>query len=221
MLGGCTTPSQPTVQQGPGAEVTFDGLHRVNDTISNKVWVKPDIDLSQYDELLLESAGIHYRSVKNYRRNDSSADAFPLTDAQKAKLQRAVGETLLEEIKESQYFGITDKPGRGVLKVTLGLIDVVSRVPPERMGRSEFYLRNLGQAVLVMEIRDSLTNEALARIADGTNVAPVVVQQSNPVTNLMEVRRSARVWGERIRTGLDELHQMGCYVCSVPGSIVD
>jgi len=220
LLTSCATSTTPTVQQGPGAEVTYDGLHRLNDTILDKVWLKPDIDLSQYDKLLVEGAGIQYRPLKRYSRKSGDDGAFPLTEQQKEKLRQAVGEVMLEEISRTKNYSITDQPGRGVLKITLGLIDVVSRIPPERVStRGGIYLSDLGSAVLVMELRDSRTNESLARVVDGTRVEPVVMQKSNPVTNINEVKRSARRWGSRIRTSLDELHELGCFVCSVPGSI--
>ena len=220
LLTSCATSTTPTVQQGPGAEVTYDGLHRLNDTIVDKVWLKPDIDLSQYDQLMVEGAGIQYRPLKRYSRTGGDGGAFPLTEQQKETLRQAVGEVMLDEISQTKYYAITDQPGRGVLKITLGLIDVVSKIPPERVSaRGGMYLTDLGSAILVMELRDSRTNEALARVVDGTRVEPVVLQKSNPVTNIMEVKRSAKRWGNRIRTSLDELHELGCFVCSVQGSI--
>ncbi len=216
---GCAT-STPSVQQGPSAEVTFDGLHRVNNTVSDRVYIKPDIDLSQYDELLLVGGGIQYRDAEPYRRNDSSQTEFALTDVQKQRLREAVGEVLFDEIKQTEHFTITDKAGKGVLQVKIGLIDVVSRVPPEQeIGRHEYFLSDLGQATLIMELSDSRTGEVLARIADARRVEPNTLHNSNPVTNIFEVKRSARVWGVRIANGLDELHQLGCYVCNIPGEV--
>ena len=126
---------------------------------------------------------------------------------------------MTDELKDIQYYTFTDQPGPGVLKLTVGLIDVISRVPPEiTSARSRVYLDRLGSATFVLEISDSRTDEILARTADNQSVEPVVIQESNPVTNLMEVKRSVRVWGSRLRQALEELHELGCYVCNVPGS---
>ena len=44
-------------------------------------------------------------------------------------------------------------PRRGTLKITLTLIDVVSRVPPETgRARGDIYIRDLGEATLVLEV---------------------------------------------------------------------
>ncbi len=99
--------------------------------------------------------------------------------------------------------------------MTLALIDVVSRVPPKSTGRNSFYISDLGQAVLVVELSDSVTNEILARAVDGQRIKPLTMQESNPVTNLSEVKRSIRRWGLTLRKGLDEFHEIG----STSGSV--
>jgi hypothetical protein len=208
----------PTVQQGPNAEVTFDGLHRVNKSKMDYAWIKPNIDLSQYDTLVFEGAGIQYRSVGNYRRHDRSANAFPLSEKQKAKLEKSVKDAFSSEFKKFKNYEVVATPKEGALKVTLALIDVVSSVPPQSSGRNSFYLRDLGQATLVVELRDAVSNEALARLVDRTRVEPMTLQESNPVTNLNEVKRSVRRWGATIRNRLDQLHELGCYICEVPSS---
>jgi len=214
LLSGCAT--TPTIQAGPGAEVTYDGLYRVDNTQLDAVWIKPSIDLSKYDKLLIEGTGIQYRVVDPKNRYKRNANEFPLDEDQKARIKIAVGEALLGEIKKSEYFTIVDAPGNGVLRIKLGLADVVSRVPPQRGVRSDFYISNLGEAMLVMEYSDSRTNEVLARATDRRAVEPAIVMESSPATNLSEVRRAARVWGTQIRNGLDELHLLGCYICNTP-----
>ena len=98
ILSACA--GTPVVQQGPGAEVTYDGLHKVDGTQSDQVWIKPDIDLSRYDKIMLESAGIQYRRADATTRYDRNANTFPLTENQKARLREAVGEVMLEELRK-------------------------------------------------------------------------------------------------------------------------
>lgn len=205
----------PSVEQGPNAEVSFDGLHLVDRTRMDKVWVKPDIDLRQYNELIFEGVGIQYRAAKEVSRLDRSASAFPLSERQKSKLEKATKEAFQSEFKKFEHFTVASKPGAGVLKVTLALIDVVSHVPPATMGRNSFYISDLGQAVLVVELSDSLTNEILARAVDGQRVESMTMQESNPVTNLNEVKRSVRRWGVSLRKGIDGLHEIGTLPASV------
>ena len=83
---------KPSIEQGPNAEVSFDGLHLVNNTRMDKVWMKPGIDLSQYDSVMFEGAGIQYRAVKGSNRHSRSADVFPLSEQQKSGLEKATKE---------------------------------------------------------------------------------------------------------------------------------
>ena len=205
----------PAIEQGPNAEVSFDGLRLVNKTRMDKVWIKPGINLSQYDKVIFEGAGIQYRAVKGGNLHNSSADAFPLSERQKSGLEKAAKESFQSEFNKFKYFTVASTPGTGILKVTLALIDVVSRVPPKSTGRNSFYISDLGQAVLVVELSDSVTNEILARAVDGQGIKTLTMQESNPVTNLNEVKRSVRRWGLTLRKGLDELHEIG----STSGSV--
>lgn len=217
-LAACT--GTPTVRQGADAEVTYDGLHRVNNTVSDKVWIKPDIDLSQYSLILLESAGIQYSHPDSKSRYDRNADSFPLDEKQKANLQQSVRDVFAQELKKIEHYEFTDQPGQGVLEVIVGLMNVTSKVPKEMISaRSSTYLADLGSATLIVELRDSRTEETLARVIDSKRIEPVVARESNPVTNKMEVQRYARMWATRLVSSLDELHELGCYVCAIPGDV--
>ena len=50
MIVACA--SEPTIQTGPEAEISFDGLHRVDNSVFRFVWVEPEIDLARYSKIL-------------------------------------------------------------------------------------------------------------------------------------------------------------------------
>jgi len=89
------------------------------------------------------------------------------------------------------------------------LHDIVSRVPPESVGRSEIWLRSLGEATLIIEVRDSLSNEVIYRAVErraADNVGGQMIR-ANTATSWAEVRRWARRWAVRLREGLDSIHE--------------
>ena len=51
MLTACAS-KPPSFQEGPDAEVTFDGLVRVDNTAFKRVWADPDADLNRYTKIL-------------------------------------------------------------------------------------------------------------------------------------------------------------------------
>ena len=90
---------------------------------------------------------------------------------------------------------------------------MVSRVPPEPIGRVEIYLSELGSATLVIELRDARSYELLARIADRRDIEPAMAIESSPITNYVEVKREMQQWGSIVTNGLDELYERGCLAC--------
>ncbi len=50
LLLSASIQAAPRVQTGPDAELTFDGLHRVDKTRMDAARVKPDLDLTPYEK---------------------------------------------------------------------------------------------------------------------------------------------------------------------------
>jgi hypothetical protein len=156
---GCST-VPPAVDTGASAELTFDGLYPVRNTRADAAWSTADLDLSGYTKIMLRGAGIEYRPVKAATRS-SSASEFPLSDTQKQRFREVVVEAFVKELEKSEKFTLVNRPGRDVLLIHGGLLDVVSAVPPERSGRGEIYLSSIGEATLVIELRDSMSDAIL------------------------------------------------------------
>lgn len=203
---GCST-TVPSVDTT--SELTFDGLYEVTGTNADNAWARPGIDLSDYSKIRLQNAGIEYRPGGESGRtwsSRSSADHYEVTDAQKQRLANIVAEVFLDELGKSEHFEITTESGPDVLLVRGALLDVVSYVPPERPGRSEVFLSEVGEATLVLEIRDSITEAILVRAID-RGVAEDMgmgLQRSNRAMNAAEVRRLVRRWASALRERLDE-----------------
>lgn len=205
---GCAS-KPPTIDTGPTAEVSFDGLHKVLNSAADEAWARPGLDLSGYTKIRLQSAGIEYRpggeSSRLYSARARSGGPFEVTEKNKERLQALLREVFLEELGKGTKYTIVNEAGPDVLLVRGGLLDVVSYVPPEPIGRSDIYLSRVGEATLVLELRDSITDAILARSIDRRAAEPVGqdLRWSTPVTNRTEIRRLARLWATRLREGLD------------------
>ncbi len=200
----CACATQPGgVADRATVAVTWDGMQRVTDTRADEAWAKPNVTFSQYTKILPIAAGIAYQTPRN--RND-----FPLSAAQKQRLQSVLDEVFAAELKQLRGYAYVEEPGPDVLILEAGLIDVVSNVPPERPSRSEFYLSNIGAATLVIELRDSLSGEILVRAIDRRVAEPVGggLAKSSSATNLAEVRREARRWAVSLRENLEALRKL-------------
>jgi len=212
VVAGCET-APPTIQTGPEAELSFDGLHKVDNSQADAAWARPDFDISGYTKLMPLSGGIEYRQVKDRGRSSlarSQSGPYFIDDNARARFEELVGEVFREELQRTERFEIVDEPGPDVLAVLGGLLDVVSYVPPEPVGgRSYVYLSSVGDATLVLELRDSETGTILARSVDRRAAESMsgTLQTSNSVSSAAEVRRLIRHWASRLREGLDGFGQ--------------
>ena len=204
MLGGCNTNTS-----GPpelGSDLTYDGLAKVKNPKAKGAWMRPDFSLDGYTKIMLIGAGIEYRPVKPVTRSASAtASQFPVTPEQKERLRTIVRDAFRTELSQSQRFQLVDEPGPDVLMIWGGLIDVVSYVPPDAIGRSNIYLNSVGEATLVVELRDSDSNAVLVRIIDrraAQGLGPMA--RSTSVTNWSEVQQVARTWASQLRQALEE-----------------
>jgi hypothetical protein len=208
---GCAQ-QQPTLQTGAEAEVTHDGLVRIDHSAMQYAWIKPDINLSAYNKFMVATPEFEFRAVRNsstsYRR--SSQNEFAISDSGKQKLIETIEDVFQDELSKSKYFTRVDKPGPDVLLIEGALLDIVSRVPPDIVGRGDIYLDRVGEATLVLQLVDSMSGETLARAADRRAAEPATGGvRASTVTSIAEVRRLARRWATRLREAMDELHDRG------------
>ena len=210
ILVGCS--SEPTIQTGPGAETTFDGLVRIDNARFAAAWIDPEIDVKQYNKIIPGGAEFEFRAAQKVSASaarHSNQSEFWISDANKQRLTEIVSEVFTEELQKSKYFTLTEEPGPDTLIVNGALHDIVSNVPPQEVGRSEIWLRSLGEATLVIELRDSLSNEVIYRAVERRAVENVGSQmiRANTATTWAEVRRWARRWAVSLREGLDSVHE--------------
>lgn len=213
MLVVPATFAKPRLETGPDAEVTHDGLHRVDKTVMSLAWVKPDIDLAPYSKIMLVGTGISFKPVDDngerwWPGRSNSQTEFPIDEEAQERVRTELREAFTAEFAKSERYQIVTEPGPGVLALVGAVIDVVSRVPPvdQCVGRCDVYLTNVGEATLVLELRDSVTNEVLARAADRRAAEAAFPIDANSVTVWPEVRRLAQTWGRIIRSRLDEFN---------------
>ncbi len=204
VVGGCTSKSSGAPELE--SNLTYDGLAKVKNSKARAAWMRPGFSLAGYTKIMLIGAGIEYRPVKPVPRAAASTTSqFPLSDEQKQRLRSVVSEAFRTELAQSQKFQIVDQPGPDTLMIWGGLMDVVSSVPPDSVGRSNIYLSSVGEATLVIEIRDSESNAVLVRIIDRKAAQNVgVAQRSTSVTNWSEVQQLARTWATQLRSALDD-----------------
>lgn len=209
LITACATPA-PTIQTGPDAEVTFDGLHRVDNSQADLAWARPDFDLSRYTKILPVEAQYEYRQDVNRARTTyerGRGGPYYIDADRRARFEDEVRNVFQEELSKIEHFEFVTEPGPDVLLLRGALLDIITFVPDDDNipGRSEFFVSSVGEATLVLELRDSESGTILARSIDRRAAERMGGQMmnSNRVTNAQEVRRLMRFWATRLREGLD------------------
>lgn len=209
LLSGCETTSGPPAQITMAAEETFDGLRLVNNTRAQKVWIRPGLDLSRYSKIWPQSAGIQFRPVEGGSRAQQrrGQSEFPVSNRARERLRSVMSEAFQAQLAMLERYEIVDGPGPDVMMVRGALLDVVSFVPPESVGRSDVFISTVGAMTFVVELRDSESHTVIVRTADrrAAQRPGNTLQQSNPVTNQAEVRRLAQRWATWLREALEAL----------------
>lgn len=205
VLSGCATP-----QRGP---TEWDGLVRQENTRLDAVFLRPDAEIPSYANVILAPASVQFarnwdpnRGGRSLSRRLDTADIVAIKD----NLAATLGEIFKEELTAGGY-QVVAEPGPDTLLVIPAIVDLYVTAPDTAgAGRGRTYTANSGRMTLVLELRDSVTGETLARVVDsqsGRNTGVMTV--SNRMTNTADARRAIRIWAQALRSGLDSLYKGG------------
>ena len=217
ILAGCASASgPPTLQTGPDAEVTADGLYRMDNSLVALAWMKPDVDLRGYTAIMIDPVTVAYqRDPQGRTRSLGPGDPrgnFALTPTQMENLKSYFGEAVTEALSGDGAYRIVDAPGPDVLRITAELIDLIVRIPTQTTSaRGGMAVRSYGEVTIVLEVRDSQSGEILARAADrrdptGNSAGGFVSVRQSFVTN--DVRRLFAYWAGLLRERFDQLREV-------------
>ncbi len=205
--------SQAKSQADEATKTSFDGLHQVDHSIMDEVWAKPDVDLSQYDKIMLADTTVAFKEVSTksnrlYRRARNVTE-FAISEPNKQKIISETQTAFRKELPKVKQYQVVSEAGDGVLLVSTSVIDVVSHVPPEEFGRTDVYLRSVGEATLVLELRDSISHEILLRAVEKKAADQEIFwHRSNPVTDMSELRSMIGSWSRFLRKRIDQLTEL-------------
>ena len=199
--------SQPLIALDSESGSTSDGLYHVDPRVMEAAWVRPDLNLSKYTGILIMPTITAFRKVYgSYNvKSDDGSKGFRVSDVNKDRLSIAFGEAFHEFASQLKPYEIANGAGRNVLLVQGLLVDVISRIPPERSGSNRLFVRRPWEVTLMVELRDSMSNQLLARSIESQRIDGVY-----DVTELPEVTQWATEnWSESLLERLRGLVTIG------------
>jgi hypothetical protein len=193
-----------------GAPMEWEGLVRQPNRRLGAVFVKPDAEISGYRSVLLDPVEVVF--ARNWNPNRGGRSGARRLDARdvaliQSRLGELTREIFAEELGQAGY-AIVDEPGPDTLRLTAAIVDLYVTAPDTLPpGRVRTYTANSGRMTLVLELRDSVTGEILARAVDaqsgrGSGAWNVTTRG----TNTADARRAIRAWAAGLRQALDGLY---------------
>jgi hypothetical protein len=199
-LGACAP--QPT-QPKPAGDVNIEGLQQVSTRNFESAFVRPGVRFADYSKLMVEELELAFRTP------DREQNQFALGEDQKTRFRAAMATAFGEELGKLEAVDIVTEPGPDVLALHVRVQDIVARAPGRRVGasgRAGFALETVGEMTLVMELRDSQTDEVLIRVFDRQAVEGAAMVSGDGVVSTWEgVERLVGRWASRSREGLERL----------------
>lgn len=201
---------------GTAAAQAMDEMVEVRSKFK-ETWVHPAADIGRYSKIMLGEADFEFRDVgpaqksRSSLRSTSHKQEFGIAEADREKFKQVVGDAFSKEMERSKKFQIVSTPGPGTILVQGAVMDIVSSVPPDTIGRSDVYLSSVGEATLILELLDSESGAVLAYVEDrrkmqkpGGGSIDRMTMPTNSVTVWSDVGRWARSAASRLRSELEK-----------------
>jgi hypothetical protein len=182
----------------------FPGLELVNSKGVDKLYRRPDVDVSEYTKIRIGEPSVEFS--KNW--NPRNYGTYGLSAAQLKKIRSdlaAMAKTTFAKVLGEGGYQLVTEPGDGVLDVVPNIINLYVNAPDTMTaGRSRSYTMDAGSMTLALQLSDSVTGTLLAVAYDSkrdTNWG--TMQWSNSVSNRAAASRVLTQWAHQLKRDLD------------------
>jgi Protein of unknown function (DUF3313) len=186
----------------------WDGLVRVDKGQVDHVYLLPDASFAGYKRIRLDPVQIAFD--KNWKPNQSErSTSRRLNDSDieaiKSTLAEEFRKVFSDQLTEAGY-ALVDQDGEDVLRVSGAIVNLYITAPERpSAGRSRTYVASNGHMSGVVELRDSVTGQLLARAVDNVSGRDIgTFQIANSVTNLGDARVALNSWARALVKALGE-----------------
>jgi Protein of unknown function (DUF3313) len=168
-----------------------DGLVAVRSWNLDELSVRPNADLASYRKVVIDPPQLAFRNDWNQSEQDYKGKTRRLlsNDVRSiAEDMTSVMQSSINEAFKARGYEVVGSPGPGVLRLTPTATEVYvnagDQTPP---GSTKLFTKDAGEATLVLEARDSLSGELLARVVDHR------IARETKGTQIRDLRRTTNV----------------------------
>lgn len=188
----------------------WDGLVAVKSKRLDAAYLAPGADFRPYTKIMVDPTEASFD--KNWMKNmNDRREISRMVDDAKAREILEGARTNFADVFHEAFtkagYTIVTAPGPDVLRVSPAITNLYVNAPDlMEPGRSRTYTANAGEATMVLELRDSMSNALLGRVLDKRETRESVgLQLANSVTNAADFRLLFRTWANICVKGLETL----------------
>ena len=169
------------------APVSYEGLVAVQSRNVDKLYVRPNADLAQYQRVMIDPATVEFSKEWDKSVNDPRY----VTRVRPEDARRVADETtadlvsILADALRARGYQIVTAPGPGVLRLSPHVTDLYVNAPDIfPPGRTRSFARDAGEATVTLEARDASNGTLVAVVADhGTAQDMLRLSRATNVSN--------------------------------------
>src|SRR4030095_1721680 len=185
-----------------------DGLVPVKPRQMELAWLRPGADFRPYTKVIIDRTQVAFQPnwLKDYNLNAPLNQVSP-DDAAKilAAAQTNFDNVFTGAFRKAGYEVVTTT-GPDVLRVNSAVLDLMLNAPlGQNLGRGTTWIITAGQAALIVEVRDTVTNALLGRVADREATQNLGRQVATTATNVYDFRLLFEHWAGICVRALGEL----------------
>jgi hypothetical protein len=198
----------PVAQAKEKPPENWDGLERRKVKGLDNVYVRPNTQFTPYKSVMLEPTPVEFQ--KNWEDSFDFSRRPSADDMQKirTKLSELMKEGFTDELVKNGYT-IVESPAHDTLLVRTAIINLFVNAPDlDEPGRVRSFTSSAGSMTLVLEARDGVSGQLLARVVDSRSedTPGGHLEWTNRTTNIADARRTISVWAKSLRESLDKLN---------------
>ena len=185
-----------------------DGLVKIRTREVELGWVRPGADFRPYTKVIIDRTQVAFRPnyIKDYNLNAGTMPRLTPEDAAKimAAAQTNFDDIFVDAFKKAGYEVVTTT-GPDVLRVNSGILDLNVNAPFGGTDGQTQRIITAGDAALIVEVRDTITNALLGRVADRRETQRLGLQIATHASLLFDFRQLFTLWANICVKGLTEM----------------
>jgi len=187
----------------------MEGLVKVRSQRADAVYLLPNVDFRSYTKVMLDPTEVAFRRnfVRNYNMSVGLGRRISNEEANDAmeRVRTGFGDIFADAYRAAGYEVVTE-PGADVLRLRTGVLNLYVNAPDQpTAARIRTYSVEAGEATLVIEARDSMSNALLGRAFDQRIVGENTRGMRTSVSNQADFEQLFRQWAQASVRGLEEL----------------